>query len=173
MAQRIPFYQDPAFWRPQTYALLGALACVVALSAAPLWQLDTRGATGHFTLQGVQWRGEAPTCWVGTAEADATLPHLAFTLLLLFETLVTLALYGRRPVQRLLALAGAVNFGVFAALSYFVCQTVLGGANAPCAPSISPSWGLVGALLGAVLCLVAVRGIQHDIATLKRMDRFR
>lgn len=173
MAQRIPFYQDPAFWRPQTYALLGVLGCIVLLSAAPLWQLRADGATGFFTLQGVQWRGETPTCWVGTAEADATLPHLAFTLLLLFETLVALALYGRRPVQRLLALAGAVNFGVFVALSYFVGHTLLGGETTPCAPSISPSWGLVGALLGTVLCLVAVRGIQADINTLKRMDRFR
>jgi hypothetical protein len=174
MTKPVPFFQDPDFWRPQTYYVLAAVASIGLTYLLPLWMFTNPEATASLFANRLLWQTAvgATECDALQALPDPSLPLFVLTGMLVAELLMALAFYKNLKLQPFLLLGAATTSAAVLGVSYMLFSSHLQTENTACEGSISLSLGSAGLVAVALLCVGAIRLIAKDAQTLKRMDRF-
>lgn len=170
----VPFFQDPDFWRPQTYLMFAALISLAFASASPMFQIQLGAeATGVVTANALKWYQES-VCTQYVRSGTITLPVFAITTVIMMELVVVILMYKRRLVQSLLLLSTSLAFILVGGISFILTQGELQKAqqDAACEATITLSWGSAFLVLGSLLCIVAAARVRADEKRLKQSERF-
>lgn len=144
------------------YLFLAAAACVACMSM---------GIGRFFGAEGMA-QGRLFNLWITQADgAHSLAPWALFVILLLCATLLlaNIFLYKKQALQLRVSIFCLVLqvgwYGAYAALVWWHCNQA--GAH------FRPEWPAALPAVGAVLTLLAMRGIMKDILLLRSLDRLR
>ncbi|MFM2388254.1 MAG: hypothetical protein RL660_3011 [Bacteroidota bacterium] len=136
--------------RKQTLFLLLAAICFILIAFVPFGVYATKDAIGNAVQHGLK--------------ADAKIYLAICTSAGLLLCIFAIALFKKRPIQKLLCLCAALIGLSIAVIEYFIVKDTA---------QSSLSFGVALAPLAGLLCMMAHRGVSADEKLIKSLDRLR
>ena len=172
---KVRFFEDPEFFRKQTFVIMGAMVCALSMLYVPLYVLQSKvgglnvskvfnvvGTVTAKNISGISEGIDATNVW--------TTSSYLMCLFLAGGCFASLFLYKNRKLQSTVARVLALDFAAVPALSYLAGKEFV--ASVPnLGIQISYGWGLVFSLLGLGLAFYASYLINEDERKIKAASR--
>lgn len=171
-----PFYQDPQFFRLQTYGLLAVVGLLLVALFVPMMSFLTDAGlrlTVHSSR--IELLGPVPTELTAALQGENWIQQLLQVLTAFCVGASAASLFRYRNLTMLLTNTGVVMFALVALLAVRVYVVYRYGEiirTVDAEPDLSMGLGYYLPLIAAVLLYGVRRQIRKDQATLKSAERF-
>lgn len=168
---KVSFWQDPQFYRKQTYLLLFALVLSVVFAYSPVFIIKS-GDANWAEVSG----GQVLIHQSQAAISEIWWPKVLFPVVVIAILAIAVAIFSfaNRKQQIQIARICFLTQIVCLTLPYLISNYVVGKfSNSSQVLVMTFSYGLILPILNLLLIAFSIKLVQQDIKRLKSMDRLR